>query len=1134
MNQKVLFRQMAFTCLLLSMAIHVKALNLKNFPDLKNQVKNQKELKTKLAGNFSQNGDNANAEGLLLLRYPTLSKTHIAFEYGGEIWIVNRKGGKAHRIVTGTDVLTKPIFSPDGSMIAYTGMYDHNLDVYVVSANGGQPKRLTFHPGNDVAVGWTPDGKHILFRSRRYSYSDPDQLYTVSVNGGFPKELPLSMAESGSYSSDGSHLAYVPFFQWEPFWKHYRGGQTTPIWIANLANSNVVKIPRKNANYNDPMWVGNKIYYLSDQDGPISLFSYNTKTKQVNKVINNNGFDITSASAGPGGIIYSKFGQLYIYDYATHRSHKIPVTVKGDLPQLRPHFKKVADEIRNYNISPNGVRAVFEAHGDILTVPTKHGSIDNLTSSPGVEDRDPAWSPDGKSIAYFADKKGEYDLYIKNQEGLGTIRKIKLGQPNAYYYNLKWSPDSKKLTFSDQKLNLWYIDISKSDPKPVKIDTDNYDDNSLHEFDADWSPDSQWITYTKIMPNFLHSIFIYSLKDHKSQKITDLGSDCLYPAFGADGNYLYFTSSTNTALSEGKGPWEMTSMERPVIRNVYAVSLRNGLPSLTAPKSGFETSDTSQSKSTHNGNNAKSVKIDFNGIRSRIESLPLPAKNYKGLKVGLSGTLYLIKMPLVTIPGHYGEGAAVVKYDLKSKKTNTLVNRVSAFTLSSKGTKMLYRQGRHWFIASTRGPKVEQPKELHMSNMRVFVKPHEQWKEMFHDAWRIERAFFYNPNYDGLNIHKAEKEFSAYVPGIASRAGLSFLFREMLSYLSVGHMFVEGGTEPKMDDIKVGLLGANYKIEHNHYRITKIFKAGKWNPDLKAPLAKTGLKVKTGDYLLAVNGKSISGDMNIYKAFQDLANKVVTLTVGPNPGMKDSHQITVKTIPSEHTLRNEAWIRHNQKLVNKLSHGQIGYVYLPNTGAGGFNNFNRYFFSQVNKKGIIIDERFNHGGDISDYIIQYLKRKPMSMFITRYGKKAILPQEAVFGPKVMLINQFAGSGGDALPWYFKMDHIGTLVGQKTWGGLVGIGGYPPLMDDGMVTAPRMAIEGLHGTFPVEDHGIAPNVSVWQNPKLVREGHDPQLEKAVQVAMKKLKEHPQPNYKMPPYRNYHPHLPPLPSDNANGQ
>ncbi len=1072
---------------------------------------------------------------LLLLRYPTLSKTQIAFEYGGQIWEMPRLGGRAHVLASGMDLLIKPIFSPNGLMVAFTGTYDGNTDVYVVPAAGGQPRRLTFHPGPDVAVGWTPDGREVLFRSHRYSYSDPNQLYTVAVTGGFPRKLPLPMAEAGSYSPDGTHLAYVPGFQWEPFWKGYKGGQHTQVWLAKLSDSSVVRIPDENANESDPMWVGNTVYFLSDREGPITLFAYGTRSGKVTRIIDNKGFDITSATAGPGGIVYSQFGQLHIYNFATEKTRAVPVTVAGDLPQRRPRFVNVAKQIRQAAISPNGVRALFEAHGDILSVPTTHGSIVNLTHSPGAMDRDPAWSPNGKLVAYFSDRAGEYDLYIRNQNGTGTPRRIPLGQSNAFYYNLTWSPDSHKLAFSDQKLQLQYVNLTERHPQPVIVDTDSY--LHLSEFDPTWSPDSRWIVYTRVLPNYLHAVFVYSLAAGKTHQVTAGGSDCRYPVFDPNGKYLYFTSSTNIALTEG-GWLDMTGMERPLTRHVYALTLEPGMASPIAPKAGFDNGE-SNGKGESGKEESKSppdVHIDFIGLDSRAIPLPIAPANYTGLAVGKSGVLYLLKSPVVTLRMNltpHGVPASIERFDLNSKKTMTLEHGVTSFALSADGEKMLYQQGSNWYIAGTK-PEAK-PVQLDTKAMKVFIVPHAEWADMFHDAWRIERSFFYNPHYDGLDIGAAEKEFAHYLPGIASRNGLTFLFREMLSYMSVGHEFIYGGYVPKMQEIKVGLLGANYKIGHDRYRITKIFTAGRWNPGLYAPLGQPGLKVKAGDYLLAVNGHSLMGDENIYRAFENLAGKDVTLTVGPHPNMRDSHHITVKTIPSERGLRNAAWIRHNMAVVNKLSDGKLGYVYLPDTYWGGYTNFNRYYFSQVDKQGVIIDERFNHGGDLSDYIIQYLQRKPMSLGIQRWGrrKKTVMPPEAIYGPKVMIINQFSGSGGDALPWYFKMDKVGTLVGVRTWGGLVGIGGYPKLMDGGTVTAPHFGVEGLHGTFPVENHGIAPDVTVWQNPELVRTGHDPQLERAVAIALRQLKENPPPHYTRPPWRNYHPQLPPLPTATARG-
>jgi tricorn protease len=1077
----------------------------------------------------------------VLLDHPAMSQTQIIFEYGGELWSVPRDGGQAHVIASGMDLMANPIFSPDGSQIAFTGTYDKNTDVYVMPATGGQPRRLTYHPDPDIALGWTPDGKSILFSSHRYSYSDPDMLFTVPVSGGFPTELPLPSGEMGSYSDDGSRIAYVPGFQWEPFWKGYKGGQHTEIYLAKLSDSSTVRIPNLNSNEGDPMWVGHKVYFLSDRDGPATLYGYDTDTRQVQRLIDNKGFDITSASAGPGGIIYSQFGELHIYDFASGATHAVQVTVAGDLPQRRPYFEDASHDIQGIGVSPNGVRAVFEAHGDILTVPAKHGSIENLTHSPGVMDRDPAWSPDGQSIAYFSDREGEYDLYIRHQDGTGTVRRIALGQDDAFYYDLRWSPDSKKVLFTDQKLDLWYVDVGGSGAHPRKIATDNFD-IPLHEFDPRWAPDSRWVVYTKLMPNYLHAIFIYSLTDDSSHQVTDASSDCMYPAFDAGGKYLYFTSSTDTGLAYG---WlDMTSMERPLTRTVYAATLQAATASPLATRGGFESATAGAAKpdTAKAGKHAASppkkgvtVTIDFEGLQARAIPLPLPAANYIDLEAGASGNFYLAVLPLVTPPAIGGGGAPppmkILQFDLKARKAQDIVDGITAASFSTNGRKLLYARGDDWFIADAQ-PHAK-PDRLDLSGMRVLVVPHEEWAQMYRDAWRIQRAFFYSPTFDGLDIGAAEKEFASFLPGIASRDGLTFLFQEMMSYISVGHMFIRGGYVPTMQEIKVGLLGADYRIEDGHYRITRIFTGGPWNPELYAPLAQPGLKVKEGDYLLAVNGTPIDAGMEVYRAFENLAGDTVTLTVGPNPGMDGSHTVTVKTIPSEAALRHAAWIQHNVELVSRLSNGRLGYVYLPDTGEGGFTNFNRYFFSQVNRQGVVIDERFNHGGSLSDYIIDYLQRRPMSIVVSRWGHSQLEPPEAIFGPKVMVINQYAGSGGDALPWYFKMDHVGTLVGERTWGGLVGIYGYPPLMDGGSITSPRIAVEGLDNTFPVENHGVSPDVTVWQDPKLMRAGHDPQLERAVQVALQQLDAHPLPQYRRAPWLDYHPKLPPLPEPTSVG-
>lgn len=1085
----------------------------------------------------------------LLLQTPTLSRSQIAFAYGGDIWIVGREGGVAQRLVTGTDLLSGPIFSPDGSMVAYSGNYNGNVDVYVVSAAGGEPRRLTYHPGADVAVGWTPDGKAVLFRSRRFSHSDPDQLYTVPVTGGFPKELPLPMAEDGSFSPDGTHLAYEPIFQWEPDWKHYHGGQTLKVWIADLADSSVVQIPRENSNDKNPMWVRNKIYFLSDRNGPVTLFVYDPATSKVSQVIqNSDGFDISSAAAGPGAIIYAQFGVLHLYDLQTGKDQVVPVQVAGDMPQLQPHFVKVAKQIQNSSISPTGKRAVFEAHGEILTVPKEKGDIRNITQTPGIEERDPAWSPDGQSIAYFSDESGEYALHVRNQNGLGPIKKINLGQPPSFFYSPIWSPDSKKIAYSDKRLNIWYVDLDH--PTPVKVDTDHYSDGLFGDSaNCRWSPDNQWLTYTKNLPNHLSAVFVYSLATHKATQLTDGMSDALYPAFDPSGKYLYFTNSTNVGLSATN--FDMTSDAHPITRNVYVVVLRKDLPSPIAPESDDEKSaadkkkddsasaDSSDETKTESKSAGKTeeksdaakkaakkpvvVTIDFDNIDQRILSLPIPAQNYLALSVGKSGVLYLTQGEIVDL--HDGPPKVTIQqFDLKDRKTKKLLDGVSSFALSDDGSSMLYKTGDSWFINPADAPPKPAKGMLKTADMEVKVDPRAEWKQMYHEVWRIERDFFYDPNYHGLNIQQAEQHFQPYLDGLASRDDLNYLFREMLSYMSVGHMFVRGGEEPKVPHVSVGLLGADYTIENNRYRFTKIYNGENWNPELHAPLTQPGVNVNVGDYLLAVNGHNVTAADNLYSFFEETAGKQTFLKVGPNPDGAKSRDVTVVPLDSEANLRNLDWIEGNRRLVDKLSGGKLAYVYLPDTGGGGFKNFNRYYFAQVGKDGAIIDERFNHGGQIADYIINYLHTPPMNMEVTREGHKSVHPSEAIYGPKVMIINQFAGSGGDAMPWLFRKAGIGPLVGMRTWGGLVGIGGYPPLMDGGSVTAPRDALYGLHGHWVVENHGIPPDYEIDQDPKLVREGKDPQLEKAIQVEMELLQKQPPPHYPQPAYPNYHPHLP----------
>lgn len=1084
----------------------------------------------------------AQAAQPLLLRHPALSRTQVAFVYGGDLWVVPREGGEARRLTAGAGIETDPSFSPDGTQLAFTGEYDGNVDVYVVPASGGVPRRLTYHPAADVAVGWTPDGTRILFRSSRASYTFFNRLYTIPAAGGpeVTNELPLPTAEEASYSPDGTHVAYVPHGQWQAAWKRYRGGQTKPIWIADLSDSSVEKLPRENSNDFDPMWVGQTIYFLSDRNGPVTLFSYDTASKTVKQVVENNGLDIKSASAGPGAIAYEQFGTIYLYDLDSRASRRLDISVAGDLPEVRPHFLKIEPRrIRNAAISPSGARAVFEARGEILTVPAEKGDVRDLTNTVAAAERDPAWSPDGKWVTYFSDESGEYALHLRDQTGMGEARKVDLGQPPSFFYSPRWSPDSKKVAYTDKRMNVWYVDLDH--PAPVRVDSDIYE-LPFHSLDPAWSPDSKWLAYTRQLPNHLHAVFLYSIEQKKSFQATDGMSDARYPVFDKGGKYLFFAASTD--MGQANSWLEMSSINRPFTRSVYMIVLDKTQASPLAPESDDEkvaaeaaatpspTPDASQTPPTPDagGQAAASarpggqkkpvvVRVDLEQIGQRVLALPVPARNYMGLETGKAGVLFLAEGPPVL-----GEDddppLTISKFDLSTRKTERFLDGATALDVSFNGEKVLFRRGPQWFIAGTAQPPKPGEGALKLDDLTVQVDPRAEWRQMYREVWRVERDFFYDPNHHGLDLKAAEARYEPYLERLASRDDLNYLFEEMLGELTTGHVFVGGGELPDVKRVGGGLLGADYDVDRGRYRFARVYNGENWNPQLRAPLTQPGVNVRAGEYLLAVRGRELRASDNIYQVFEGTAGKSVALRVGPNPDGAGSREVTVVPVGSERGLRLLAWIEDNRRKVDQLSGGRVAYVYLPNTAGAGFTNFNRYFFSQTDKQAVVIDERFNSGGDIADYIIDALRRPPMSRVTTREGQDYSYPVGSIYGPKVMVINEMAGSGGDALPWYFRKAGIGPLVGKKTWGGLVGIYDYPELLDGGRITAPRIAIYGLQGEWEVENHGIAPDVDVEYDPHLVRQGHDPQLEKAVEVALDLLAKNPPPQFRKPAYPNYH--------------
>ena len=1097
-------------------------------------------------------GAAAAEEAPLLATWPTVNQTNIVFSYGGYLWTVPRGGGEARQLTTGGHE-TVPLFSPDGKWIAFLGQYDGNADVYVMPAEGGEPRRLTWHPGNDTPVGWTPDGKKVLFTSARQAYADFERLYTVPVEGGVPEVLPMWRGESASFSPDGARIAYVPNLRWQESWKRYRGGQTTPIYIVRLNDLQLEKVPRGNSNDDNPVWMGDTVYFLSDRNGPITLFAYDTKAKTVKQVLENTGFDLKSINAGPDVLVYEQFGGVYLFDPKTGKSSHVNIQIAADLPATRPHWVKVNDKIQNASISPTGARAVFEARGEILTVPAEKGDIRNLTRTTTVAERDPAWSPDGKWIAFFADESGEYALHLVDQSGLGEVKKISLGNPPSFFYGPTWSPDSKKIVFTDKRLNLWYVDIEKG--TPVRVVTDIYDAWGVH-FTPTWSPDSKWITYSRFLFNHQRAVFVYSLESGKSTQLTDGLSDAEFPVFDKGGKYLFFAASTDLALA---GTWlDLSGFQRPVTRSVYAVVLKKGDPNPVEPQSDDEKvakpeekakdadkdkdksrekdKDKAKGKDADKKDEKKddkdkrdekkeepvTVTIDFDGIGQRVISLPIKAANYASLDAGKAGTLYVTETPLVQpLDGPPFPQLPISKFDLTTRKTEPFLSGISGYAISANGEKILYRMGpASWFIAATAAAPKPGEGALKLDDMQVYSDPRAEWAQMYHEVWRIERDFLYDPHFHGLDLAAAEKKYAPYVKAAGGRADLNHLFVEMLGEVTIGHMFIFGGDVPKAPEVKVGLLGADYKIENGRFRFAHIFNGENWNPDLRAPLTQPGVDVKVGDYLLEVNGADVRATAEVFRFFENTAGKQIRIKVGPNADGKDAREVTVVPVDDEGNLRNRAWEEDNRRKVDELSGGKLAYVHVPDTANGGYINFNRFYFAQTDKQGAVIDERYNHGGAIADYIIDLLGRPLRNCAITREGDKWCSPLQQIYGPKTMVTNEMSGSGGDALPWMFRQDKIGPLVGTRTWGGLVGIGGYPSLLDGGFVTAPRAAIYGLHGEWEVENHGIAPDIEVENDPASVAAGHDPQLEKAVQVTLDALKKNPVVIPDHPAYPNYH--------------
>ncbi len=1056
----------------------------------------------------------AHAQGTRLLRHPTISKESIAFEYGGDLWVVPRTGGAARRLTSTPEVETDPQFSPDGSMIAFSRTIGGNTDVYVVPAAGGEPKRLTFHPGLDRVRGWSPDGKRVVFASDRSSAPQVSylRLWSVPAAGGFEEPLPMPRSFNGTYSPDGRRIAYeeiakefTPEWYETSTWRHYRGGRVQPIRIMNVADYSVTKLPWKDSNDKDAMWVGNTVYFLSDRNITTNLFSYRVDTKAVTELTHHDDFDVMNAAATSDAVVYEQAGYLHLFDIASGKAKQLTIDVTGDFPWAAPQFKRVASLIRDAVLSPTGVRAAFEARGDIFTVPADKGDARNLTRTPAAHEHDPAWSPDGSQLAWFSDASGEYQLMIGDQTGDAKPRAIPLPSL-AYFSNLSWSPSGKQLLMEDNHLNLWVMDVASG--KPTKVDTDVFATPG-RDFEATWSPDAKWIAYTRSLDSHMRAVFLYSLTDGKSLQLGDPLADAISPSFDAGGKYLYFLASTDYGPRTG---WvEMSAVDRPVRRSVYLAVLSASEPSPLLPESGDEPIVAAGAGAAVGGGRGRAAvdsvtHIDAAGIGQRILSLPIPAGDYSLLMAGPAGTFFYAD------PGAGGPaaGARLQRYQLKERANTTFLEGIRSYTLSADRKKLLYQAGgARWGIVATDRPAKVGDGAINVAQLEMWVDPHAEWAEIFKESWRIQREYFYDPKMHGADWQAVFAKYSPMVASVNHRSDLGYLIAQTGGEAVVGHSYLTGrGDEPADAPVNVGLLGADYNLDATgHYKIQRIYTGENWNPDLRAPLSAPGIRVSEGDYLLEVNGRPLASPTNIYSLFEETAGKQTVLRVNSAPTMEGSRVVTVVPIANEDGLRTRAWIEDNRRKVDELSGGRLAYVWLPNTSTPGYTAFTRYFYSQQNKEGAVIDERYNHGGLVADYIVNELDRRPMGYFAMRDGKTWASPAAGIFGPKVMLVNESAGSGGDALPYYFQQRKIGPLVGTRTWGGLVGTTGTPTTIDGGGITAPGLAFFTNAGQWGVENEGITPDIEVEYTAADVIKGRDPQLERAVTEALRLLNQNP---------------------------
>lgn len=1043
-----------------------------------------------------------------LLSQPAISANHIAFIYAEDLWVANKDGSNPIRLTIDEGRESQPVFSPDGSTIAFNAQYDGNTDVYTIPVNGGIPSRLTWHPGGDFVNDFSPNGKEVIFSSQRNTFTGRYlQLYSISKNGGAVTQLKIPNAFWSSYSDDGKYMAYTPLYEPYGQWKHYRGGMESRIWIYNVKNHKIDEIPRpgNTANNTKPQWMVDNIYFRSDRNGEFNLFSYNVSSKSTKQITNFKDFPVLDLTASNGSVIFEQAGFLHTYNTRSGKIDRLKINISTDLLELRERFVSGKNYVRSGGISPSGNRVVVDFRGDIITVPAKKGDSKNLTASTGTHEKYPEWSPDGKSIAYFSDESGEYALHFRSTIS-GSVSKYNLSG-TGFYANIHWSPDNKKVCFVDNGRNLYIFDISTK--KTTKIAADEmYFPGQIRELFGDWSFDSNWVSYTIITETNFEKAYLYSVKENKSFTVSDGLANVSEPVFDPSGKYLYMLASTDA------GPvvnwFDQSNNDMVATNSIYLVTLQKDTISPFAKENDEE--EVKKEKKSEAGTKDKKedkekvLKIDWEGFANRIIDMPIPPSDYRNIGIVKEGELFYISSK--------DDKPTLSKYDFKKRKSDAIMPATD-FQIASGGRKMLYSNRGTLGITDVGAKPKDGP--LNFSGIKVKINPRNEWNNIFEETWRVNRDYFYDPGMHGVDWKAMKTKYKAFLPHVSCRSDLYRVMQWMCSELAVGHhrFGSRGDRLNNPERIPGGLLGADYSVKNNRYQIKKIYGGLNWNPNLRSPLTEPGVNIDTGDYIIAVNGNNVSSKDNLYSFFENTANKIVNLKVSSKADGSTARTVKVTPVGNERALRNRDWVEGNMKKVHEATNGEVAYVYVPNTAGAGHQYFKRYFFPQATKKAIIIDERFNGGGQLADYYIDMLKKPLQSYWNYRYGKDHKAPSASIQGPKVMITDETAGSGGDYLPWMFKRFKMGTIVGKRTWGGLVGVLGYPEFIDGGSVTAPNVAFYTEDG-FRVENEGVSPDIEVEQWPELVIKGHDPQLEKAIEIALKELKANPPKTMKTPAY------------------